>query len=100
MLLQSQPLVRLLLSELQVSPALLLDTLQLETRNGQTALELARQVQPVTREQTATRDAIVALLERAEGCERAVTEEESQLQSKHPLALDEGVTDLDFENEF
>ena len=93
MLLQSLQLVRLLL-DAELSS----DTLELETRNGQTALELARGVQPVTREQIATRDAIVDLLERAEGCEKVLTKEKTQLQSEQTLALDEGVTDLDFDN--
>lgn len=62
-LVQSEDLVNALVS--QMSRPQLEETLDLETRTGETALDLARTVHPVTREQTEAHDAIVALLENA-----------------------------------
>ena len=62
-LLLSAPLVQALVSQEAHSLA---ESLGLCTRNGQTALELARAMQPVTPAQREAHDAIVALLERAE----------------------------------
>lgn len=74
----------------------MLDVLQLETRNGETALELARGVHPATRAQRKTRDAIVDLLERAEASELSATNV-ADLKMEHKLDSDNPLNDLGFE---